>query len=202
MDQFIILENKIYTMEGINGTGMSTWDIFAIVGTVSFALQGGMIAMEEKYDLFAVYLFGMLTSFGSGVLQNILIGGSEQRLWKQEELFLVAFLSVTVALFFPTQITKNKIFFLNLLDSFGVMAFAIQGSIRAINFGLPTSAVIVSAIITATGGGIIRDLLLPKKTNYPRTEYIWPLDFSNWINYGFYRQKIDSLSISYLYNFY
>lgn len=37
---------------------MEIWEWFAIIGTVSFALQGGLIAMENKYDLFAVYLFG------------------------------------------------------------------------------------------------------------------------------------------------
>lgn len=47
-------------------SGISNWDIIAIIGTISFALQGGIIAMEEEYDLFAVYLFGMLTSFGGG----------------------------------------------------------------------------------------------------------------------------------------
>lgn len=144
-------------------SGISNWDIIAIIGTVSFALQGGIIAMEEEYDLFAVYLFGMLTSFGGGVLQNVIIGGSEEQLWNQELLFYVAFISITVALFFPTQITKTKMLFINYLDSFGVMAFAITGSIHAIYRGLPTSAVIVSAIITATGGGIIRDLLSQRK---------------------------------------
>ncbi|MBO0477834.1 TRIC cation channel family protein [Vagococcus sp. DIV0080] len=80
---------------------MDTWDIFAIIGTVSFALQGGLIAMEKKYDLFAVYLFGLLTSFGGGALQHVLIGGSDYQLWNQERLFLVAMISITVVILFP-----------------------------------------------------------------------------------------------------
>ena len=47
---------------------IDTWSVFALIGTVSFALQGGLIAMEKKYDLFAVYLFGLLTAFGGGAL--------------------------------------------------------------------------------------------------------------------------------------
>ena len=138
---------------------MDTWDIFAIIGTVSFALQGGLIAMEKKYDLFAVYLFGLLTSFGGGALQHVLIGGSDYQLWNQERLFLVAIISITVVILFPNLVIKRELFWTNILDAFGVIAFAIQGSINAIILNLPASAVVVSAVITATGGGIIRDLL-------------------------------------------
>lgn len=138
---------------------INTWDIFAVIGTISFALQGGLIAMEKKYDIFAVYLFGLLTSFGGGLLQNIIIGGSDYQVWNQQELFLTAIISITAILIFPQRIIKRKFFLINILDAFGVVAFAIQGSLTAINLELPASAVVVSAIITATGGGIIRDLL-------------------------------------------
>lgn len=138
---------------------INTWDIFAVIGTISFALQGGLIAMEKKYDIFAVYLFGLLTSFGGGLLQNIIIGGSDYQVWNQQELFLTAITSITAILIFPQRIIKRKFFLINILDAFGVVAFAIQGSLTAINLELPASAVVVSAIITATGGGIIRDLL-------------------------------------------
>lgn len=142
---------------------MDTWQVFAIIGTISFALQGGFIAMEKKYDLFAVYLFGLLTAFGGGALQNVLIGGSEYRLWNQPRLFLVAVSAITVAIIFPKPIMKSKLFWNNVLDAFGMVAFAIQGSIVAINLNLPGSAVVVSALVTATGGGIIRDLLSQRK---------------------------------------
>ena len=138
---------------------INTWDIFAVIGTISFALQGGLIAMEKKYDIFAVYLFGLLTSFGGGLLQNIIIGGSDYQVWNQQELFLTAIISITAILIFPQRIIKRKFFLINILDVFGVVAFAIQGSLTAINLELPARAVVVSAIITATGGGIIRDLL-------------------------------------------
>lgn len=142
---------------------MDTWDVFAIIGTVSFALQGGIIAMEKKYDLFAVYLFGLLTAFGGGALQHILIGGSDYKLWNQQLLFIVAIVSITIVIILPDPIVHRKIFWTKVLDAFGVIAFAIQGSIIAISFGLPASAVVASALITATGGGIIRDMLSQRK---------------------------------------
>lgn len=115
---------------------MDTWDIFAIIGTIAFALQGALIAMEKKYDLFAVYLLGLLTAFGGGALQNVLIGGSDYQLWSQERLFLVAFIIITLAVIFPKSIVKSNILWTNILDAFGITSFAIQGSINALNLGL------------------------------------------------------------------
>lgn len=54
---------------------------------------------------------------------------------------------------------KSRAFWANILDAIGLIAFAIQGSLAAVQLGLPISAVVVSALLTATGGGIIRDVL-------------------------------------------
>nr|WP_300004725.1 TRIC cation channel family protein [Tissierella sp.] len=142
---------------------MDAWEVFAIIGTVSFSMQGALIAMEKKYDLFAVYFLGLITAFGGGALQNVLIGGSDYQLWSQQKLFLFAIISITIIVAFPEKTLKAEVFWANILDAFGIIAFAIQGSINAINLSLPASAIVVSAIITATGGGIIRDLMVQRR---------------------------------------
>lgn len=142
---------------------METFGLFAMIGTVSFALQGGMIAMEKKYDLFAVYLFGLITAFGGGAIRTILIGGSDYDLWNQPGLFWTAIISITLILMFPKIFQKSRWLWGNFLDGVGIIAFAIQGSITAMDFALPVSAVVVSAMITATGGGIIRDLMSQRR---------------------------------------
>lgn len=138
---------------------MDAWGIFTIIGTVSFSLQGALIAMEKEYDLFAVYLFGVLTSFGGGAMRNILIDDSDYQLWNQEALFYVALVCITLVVLYPNPIVASRQIWENFLDAFGVIAFAIQGAMVAVKMDLPASAVVVSAMITATGGGIIRDLL-------------------------------------------
>ena len=44
------------------------------------------------------------------------------------------------------------------------MSFAIQGSMIAIGMGRPVGAVIVAALLTATGGGVFRDLLSHRRS--------------------------------------
>lgn len=142
---------------------MEVWEIFSIVGTISFSLQGGIIAMENKYDLFAVYLFGIITSFGGGALRHVILGEASYDLWNQERLFLVALVSITLILLFPQFFLKSRGIWENVLDAIGIIAFAIQGALQAVYMELPVSAVVVAAMITATGGGIFRDILSQRR---------------------------------------
>lgn len=142
---------------------MEIIELFSIIGTISFSVQGGLIAMRNKYDLFAVYLFGMITAFGGGALRHVILGESDYDLWNQNRLFIIAIVSITVTLIFPSFFEKSDRWWSIVLDAIGVIAFAIQGSISAVNMKLPASAVVVAAILTATGGGVFRDILSQRK---------------------------------------
>lgn len=104
---------------------MGIMDLFSIIGTISFSVQGGLIAMRKKYDLFAVYLFGMITAFGGGALRHVILGESDYDLWNQNQLFWVATISITVTLFFPKFFEKSDRWWSIVLDAIGVIAFAI-----------------------------------------------------------------------------
>ena len=142
---------------------MEIMELFSIIGTISFSVQGGLIAMRNKYDLFAVYLFGIITAFGGGALRHVILGESDYNLWNQNHLFIIAIVSITVTLIFPSFFEKSDRWWSIVLDAIGVIAFAIQGSISAVNMELPASAVVVAAILTATGGGVFRDILSQRK---------------------------------------
>lgn len=122
--------------------------------------------MENKYDFFAVYLFGLITTFGGGALRHIILGESTYDLWNQERLFWIAMVCITLIILFPLFFLKSKRIWANVFDAIGVIAFAIQGSIQAVNMELPASAVVVAALITATGGGVFRDLLSQRALSY------------------------------------
>lgn len=142
---------------------MEIIELFSIIGTISFSVQGGLIAMRNKYDLFAVYLFGIITAFGGDALRHVILGESDYNLWNQNHLFIIAIVSITVTLIFPSFFEKSDRWWSIVLDAIGVIAFAIQGSISAVNMELPASAVVVAAILTATGGGVFRDILSQRK---------------------------------------
>jgi len=140
-----------------------TWEVLSMIGTVAFAISGAIIAMEEEYDIFGVYILGIVTAFGGGAIRNLLIGVPVSALWDQGLFFNLALLSITIVFIFPSNLLKHWQRWGNFFDAIGLAAFAIQGAIYASNMGHPISAVIVAAVLTGSGGGIIRDLLAGRK---------------------------------------
>ena len=66
------------------------WEVFSFIGTAAFAISGALVAMEEKYDIFGVYILGIVTEFGGGALRNVLLGIPSSVLLSQHFLFIVA----------------------------------------------------------------------------------------------------------------
>jgi uncharacterized membrane protein YeiH len=142
---------------------MLTWDVMTIIGTVAFAISGGIVAMEEDYDILGVYILGLVTAFGGGAIRNLLIGVPVTALWEQGNMFQIALLSITIIFLFANCLLRHWKRWGNLFDAIGLAAFAIQGAIYATEMGHPLSAVVVAAVLTGSGGGMIRDLLAGRK---------------------------------------
>ncbi|UTL72035.1 trimeric intracellular cation channel family protein [Bacillus halotolerans] len=139
------------------------WEPLSVIGIIAFAVSGAIVAMEEEYDILGVYILGIVTAFGGGAIRNLLIGVPVSALWEQGAYFQIALISITIVFLFPKLLLKHWNKWGNLSDAIGLAAFAIQGALYAVKMGHPLSAVIVAAVLTGSGGGIIRDLLAGRK---------------------------------------
>lgn len=147
-----------------------TWEVLSIIGTIAFAISGAIVAMEEEYDLLGVYILGIVTAFGGGAIRNLLIGVPVSALWEQGTLFLIALLAMTIVYLFPQKTLAHWKRWGNFFDALGLSAFAIQGALYAVKMNHPLSAVIVAAVLTGSGGGIVRDILAGRKPLVLRAE--------------------------------
>jgi uncharacterized membrane protein YeiH len=162
------------------------WDVLSIIGTIAFAVSGAIVAMEEEYDLFGVYLLGIVTAFGGGAIRNLLIGVPVSALWEQEMMFQIALFAITAVFLFPQNLLKHWNRWGNFFDAIGLSAFAIQGALFAVQLGLPISATIVAAVLTGSGGGIVRDVLAKRKPLVLRNEIyaVWAVITGLVIGFG------------------
>ncbi|MCR5787368.1 MAG: trimeric intracellular cation channel family protein [Acholeplasmatales bacterium] len=141
--------------------------ILDIIGAIAFAYSGVIVAIKHKMDLLGVILLGCITACGGGVFRDIL-------LFKNPSLFtiypnweLISAFITTIVLFIFFYLKKNMSFFdknwfktLNtILDAIGLGVFVIMGANVAIDNNCNWFEVIFLATLTATGGGILRDLL-------------------------------------------
>jgi uncharacterized membrane protein YeiH len=154
-----------------------TWEVLSMIGTIAFAVSGAIVAMEEEYDVLGVFILGIVTAFGGGAIRNLLIGVPVSALWDQGIYFEMALLAMIIVLLFPNNLLKQWQKWGNLCDAIGLSAFAIQGALYAVKMHHPLSAVIVAAVLTGIGGGIIRDLLAGRKPIVLRSEIyaVWSI---------------------------
>jgi uncharacterized membrane protein YeiH len=151
--------------------------LFSFIGTIAFAVSGAIVAMEEEYDILGVFVLGLVTAFGGGVIRNLLIGVPVTTLWSQGLYLRVAAIAILVVFLLPAawihRWKKGEAFF----DAIGLSAFAIQGALYAVNANLPLSAVMVAAMLTGIGGGMIRDIMAGRKPLVLRDEIyaVWAL---------------------------
>ena len=155
---------------------MVDFEMLSWVGTVSFAVSGAVVAMEEEYDAFGVYFLGMTTAFGGGAIRNLLIGQPVSLLWEQQIAFVAALIAITVIYVLPrlwSRYLRSWTFF----DAVGLAAFAIQGALLAVELDLPVVAVAFAALLTGAGGGMLRDVLANRKPLVFREEIygVWAL---------------------------
>jgi uncharacterized membrane protein YeiH len=139
------------------------WELFSIIGTIAFAVSGAIVAMEEEYDILGVYVLGLVTAFGGGVVRNLLIGKPIVLLWEQGLYFQIALFAMTLVFLMPVRLIRLWKTWEAFFDAIGLAAFSIQGAIYATNMGHPLSAIIVAAVLTGIGGGIVRDVLAGRK---------------------------------------
>ncbi|RBW67713.1 trimeric intracellular cation channel family protein [Bacillus taeanensis] len=154
-----------------------TWDLLNIIGTIAFAISGAIVAMEEDYDLLGAFILGLATAFGGGVVRNLLIGVPVETLWQQDGLLKLAIIVIAIVFFMPNGWIKHWRRWGNFFDALGLAAFAIQGALYAADMNHPISAVMVAAVLTGSGGGVIRDVLARRKPTVLQAEIyaVWAM---------------------------
>ncbi|ALS22446.1 MULTISPECIES: trimeric intracellular cation channel family protein [Paenibacillus] len=144
--------------------------LFSLIGTIAFAISGAVVAMEEEYDMLGVFVLAFVTAFGGGVVRNVLIGIPVTTLWNQGFFLKIALFAAFLVFIVPVSWIRRWKTWESLFDAIGLAAFSIQGALYATQMNVPLSAVIVAAMLTGIGGGIIRDVLAGRKPLVLRDE--------------------------------
>lgn len=144
-----------------------TWVIFDIMGTIAFAISGAMVAISRRMDIFGIIVLAALTAVGGGMVRDVLAGITPpMALCNVTDFMLSIIIALVVSLaysFWPFD-TPNKYIMLllyNMFDTIGLASFTITGMLTGLsqNTGNPYVLPVLLGVITAVGGGILRDLM-------------------------------------------
>lgn len=129
-----------------------------ILGTAAFAISGTLAAIHKRLDLFGVFIIAFVTAVGGGTLRDILIDRNPVS-WMKDLNFVYAIIgATTVAIVFRNKINylRSSLF---LFDTIGLGIFTIVGTEIGIQQNFHPIISIILGTITATFGGVIRDIL-------------------------------------------
>lgn len=143
-----------------------------VAATVAFSLTAVLaIRRERAVDIVGAVTLGVITATGGGTVRDLVLGVPV--FWSTDLKYVwVATGTSIVALFLRRRFAESHVYSLLLyLDGFGAAMFAIQAAAKTwdLGFALPVGPVIMG-VITAIGGGLIRDVLSGRPTLLLRRE--------------------------------
>ncbi|MEM9568078.1 MAG: TRIC cation channel family protein [Cyanobacteria bacterium P01_E01_bin.34] len=139
--------------------------LLGMLGIVAFAVTAVLAVIPKGIDLFGACVMGVITAVGGGTIRDLIL--DVPVFWAGNQTYIWVALGASAIAFYANRIIgRGKIYRLMLyLDALGVALFAIQAMQKVIDldFGLPL-APIVLGVITAIGGGLLRDMLADSPT--------------------------------------
>ena len=126
-------------------------------GDVVFAVSGALTAARHRMDILGFVLIGTITGIGGGTIRDLLLGRTVWWTQNPTELILCMSAAFITYFFIRTDISRRKAMIWS--DALGLSSFAVVGSHVALNFGAPVPIAVFMGMLTATGGGVIRDVL-------------------------------------------
>lgn len=133
--------------------------VITYLGDIVFAISGALTAARYKMDVLGFVLIGVITGIGGGTTRDLLLGRTVW--WTQNplELVLCASAALLTYLFFSAASALWRRKGVLWADAVGLSVFGVVGCHVALEFGAPFGIAVFMGMVTATGGGVIRDVI-------------------------------------------
>ena len=129
-----------------------------LVGTAAFAASGAWAGIRRDMDLFGVLVLGLVTATGGGTLRDLLLGDTPPFIFKNETYLWLSIL-VSLAVFLGHRHLARLQHPLLYFDAVGLGTFVVIGTGKALDFRMGFVGSVMMGVMTATAGGMMRDVL-------------------------------------------
>ena len=132
-------------------------DLLDYAGVAVFAATGALAASRKQLDIIGFLFLASVTGIGGGTLRDVIL--NLPVFWVSNSGYVLICAAVAVLVFFFAHRVDSRWKWLLWLDAIGLAAFSVMGAAKGLAItGSPVVAVIMG-VLTATFGGILRDLL-------------------------------------------
>lgn len=144
--------------------------ILDLFGTFAFAISGGFKAVKYELDLLGLLVLSTITGIGGGIVRDVISGQFPPAALQNEIYFIICIAGGLLVYFTGPKIARRWDLIL-VADAIGLGVFAGIGAIKGVNLGYGMVGIVLLGVLTATGGGVIRDLLVNEIPIVIRTDF-------------------------------
>jgi uncharacterized membrane protein YeiH len=140
-----------------------------LAGTFVFALSGATAGVKHRLDLFGVLVLSFAAGNSGGIARDVLIGAVPPGGIADWRYLGISVLAGLVTFYWHPFIDRwrNPVL---LFDAAGLGLFAVVGTTKALAFHLGPVPAVLFGVLTATGGGMVRDVLVSEVPAVLRAE--------------------------------
>lgn len=148
---------------------LSVW--IGLAGTVAFAITAVLAVSSKGIDLFGAVVMGLITAIGGGTVRDVIL--NQPVFWAADVMYIWVAIGASLAAFWVQPFFTRKEIYTTMLyvDGLGVALFAIQATHKVfeLQFAPPIGPILLG-IVTAIGGGLVRDVLAGRQTLLMQSE--------------------------------
>lgn len=133
-------------------------DLATLAGTALFAASGALAGVRRHLDVVGCLFIGALTGIGGGTLRDLLLGPLPVS-WVTNPSALIACTAGAFAGIFGARAMARTTGPLLWADAAGLSLFAAVGAAKGIAAGAHPATAALMGVVTATFGGIMRDVV-------------------------------------------
>ncbi|MFC6885510.1 trimeric intracellular cation channel family protein [Actinomadura yumaensis] len=129
-----------------------------LAGIFVFAVSGALAAVRQRLDVVGMVVLAEITALGGGILRDLVIGAVPPAAFTSLGYVLVPLGASALVFFWHPQVTRllpAVLFF----DAAGLGLFCVTGTVKALDHGLSPLHAVLLGVVTAVGGGVLRDML-------------------------------------------
>ncbi len=131
--------------------------ILDYMGVAVFAATVALAASRKELDLIGFLFFAAITGSGGGTVRDLILG--RPVFWVVDPLYILICLATGAFVYFTAYYVESRYKLLLWLDAIGLAAYCVLGAAKGLAAtGSPTIAM-VTGVMTATLGGVLRDVL-------------------------------------------
>jgi len=133
--------------------------ILDYLGTIAFAVTGASKAISHKADIFGIIVLATVVGVAGGITRDVIFGRFPTAF--SDPIYVSITVITGITMFFLYSYFKKRMNIWLIFDAIGLGVFSIIGASIAYQIvGLDFLSMLFAGVITAIGGGILRDVFV------------------------------------------